>query len=164
MKSGDDGRGLISSRNQHGQVNSVNKSPGTGQEPLQSSPGEASEVDGLHDNNCAMGGDGSSEPVVWLEVWQEAAGVLLGVDRVYGVLCFQGFKVMVPPRELYYQTELENLIGYKIAILRTDLPHRPILQRTIKPPQQVTKHHTAKETIDQEPPSLTEKTAGEESP
>ena len=135
MKSGDGDRGLISSRNQHDQDNRGPKSPDTGQEPLQNSTGDAPKVDGLSDNNCAMNGDESGEPVVWLEVWQEAAGILLDVNRVYGVLSFQGFKVRVPPRELYYQTELENLIGHKIAILRTDLHNKPLLQRTIKPQQ-----------------------------
>lgn len=149
MKSGDGDRGLISSKNQPDQDNGVHRSPGTGQEPLQSSPGDASIEDGLSGSGSSMGGDESDEKVVWLEPWQEASGVLLGVDRVCGVLCFQGFKVMVPPRELKHLTELENLIGYKIAILRTDLPHRPILQRTIKP------KHTARHT---------KNTAGEISP
>ena len=122
---------MISSRNQHGQVNGVHKRQGAGQEPVQCTPDEISAEDEPLVSSLTLGSCQLGEVVVWLEVWQEATGFLVGVDRVCGILFFHGFKVMVPPGELNQLVELENQTGNKIAILRTDLPHRPLLQRTI---------------------------------
>ena len=75
----------------------------------------------------------SQVSVLRLGQWQEALGVLVGVDRDAGVIAFQSFKIIVPPRELEYLRDLEALTGNRVGILRTDEPSRPLLARPAEP-------------------------------
>ena len=61
--------------------------------------------------------------------WQEALGVLMGVDRDAGIITFSSLRITVPPKELEALPDLEALTGSRIGILRTDLPQKPLLVR-----------------------------------
>jgi len=64
-----------------------------------------------------------------LGIWQEAMGVLEGVDLARGIVSFKGFNVAVPPGVLERLPELEMLRGERVALLRTDLRRHPIIVR-----------------------------------
>jgi hypothetical protein len=67
-----------------------------------------------------------------LDIWEEACGRLHGVaeDYPYLTLDFGRFHVMIVPEEANkIKGQLEEMIGKKISVLRTDLPDKPILVR-----------------------------------
>lgn len=72
--------------------------------------------------------------VTRLGEWQEAIGVLRGVDRISGVITFRNLRVIVPPRELEALRDLESFIGSRVGILRTDLSHKSLLIRLAEEP------------------------------
>jgi hypothetical protein len=67
--------------------------------------------------------------IVKLGFWEEAVGVLQGWDIRCGLICFVRIDVSVPPEWLQRFSELDSLIGRRVAILRTDFPDRPWLIR-----------------------------------
>jgi hypothetical protein len=83
------------------------------------------------------------EACALLDVWQEVLGVLLGVDRISGLLSFRGLNVVVPPRELACIPDFEIYLGRRIRLLRTDIPHRPLCVRLI---ESKTKHPNEQNT------------------
>lgn len=70
-----------------------------------------------------------------LEPWQEARGMLKKLDREddYVVLDFGKFKVSLNPVEVRTISDQLNkgLVGRRLAILRTDLPDKPLLVRRL---------------------------------
>lgn len=72
--------------------------------------------------------------VTRLGEWQEVIGVLRSVDRISGVITFRNLRVIVPPRELEALRDLESFTGRRVGILRTDLPHKPLLLRLAEEP------------------------------
>ena len=65
-----------------------------------------------------------------LEPWQEARGTLKKLDSEddYVVLDFGKFKISLDPIEVRtISDQLKGLVGQRLAILRTDLPDKPLL-------------------------------------
>jgi hypothetical protein len=70
-----------------------------------------------------------------LEPWEEARGMLKELDHEddYVVLDFDKFKIHLDPIEVRTICDQLNkgLVGRRIAILRTDLPDKPLLVRRL---------------------------------
>jgi hypothetical protein len=67
-----------------------------------------------------------------LEPWQEARGMLkkLDCEDDYVVLDFGKFKISLNPIEVRtISDQLNKGLGRRLAILRTDLPDKPLLVR-----------------------------------
>ena len=72
------------------------------------------------------------ETIKILDPWEEACGTLKAVrdERPNLVLDFGKFSIKLRSNEsATIRNELESKIGSRIAVLRTDLPDRPLVMR-----------------------------------
>jgi hypothetical protein len=69
-----------------------------------------------------------------LEPWAEACGTLKGIidEELYLTLDFDKFQVKLGSVEsAAIKDQLNNNVGKRISCLRTDLPDKPVLMRTL---------------------------------
>ena len=57
---------------------------------------------------------------IWLDIWEEAVGVLKDFEPDSGKLMFDGFTVLVPSNLLKEIDDLRSMKGRSIGILRTE--------------------------------------------
>jgi len=71
-----------------------------------------------------------NEPRI-LHEYEEAAGILLDVKALEGatVLIFRTFSIILPSTDS--TKDLEDMIGKRIAVLRTDLLNKPYIVREL---------------------------------
>lgn len=70
-----------------------------------------------------------------LGIWEEAVGVLKGVDCDEGFLVFDDFTAYIPSHLLKQIKGLESHIDDRIRLLRTDLAEKPLILLVDEPSQ-----------------------------
>jgi len=71
---------------------------------------------------------GSDVHGVMLGLWEEAVGVLVGVEP--GVAVFEGFRVLLPGG-VEASRLLEGFVGCRVGVLRTDCPGKQLVVRLL---------------------------------
>jgi hypothetical protein len=74
---------------------------------------------------------------IWLKEWEEVVGTYQGIEEDVGIsVVFDGFKVGFNPESTEVEIirkKLEKVTaGVSIAILKTDIPEKPLVVRIIK--------------------------------